>query len=255
MKAGTRVLYVLPALLLVVLVILALRLGWLDRETVPVRLPETAALLPEGEEVLNAGTLITASVTPETVQSVLATLSRPDSYSRRLRVESFWEGGSRAWLVDVWQKGSACRIRLLPEDGSGPEKNYLVRDGALSVWYEDPAQSFRRTSEEAADALEMIPTYEDVLALPPERITAAGYVLRGDAWRIMAACREEITGYETVYYVSIETGLLDSAERWDGETLIYRMSSGRADLAAPEDAVFYPEGTPAPEESGPAATD
>ena len=39
------------------------------------------------------------AVTPETVQSVVATLSRPDSYYRELTVETLWSGGSYSSTV------------------------------------------------------------------------------------------------------------------------------------------------------------
>jgi hypothetical protein len=241
MRAREWLLYLLAALGILALAFLSLRLGWFDRETAPVLLPETTASPPDGEGASGTGSLVSVSVTPETVQAVIATLARPDSYSRHLRVESRWEGGSRAWLVDAWQKGSSGRIRLRPEDGKGPEKNILTRDGTLTVWYEDPEAAFRRASDALAstDALQMIPTYEDVLALEQEQIAAAGYVLRDGAWRIMAAAGEEPSGYLTVYYISIETGLLEAAERWDGETLIYSMTAQPPDLAAPEDEVFF----------------
>ncbi|MFR6186108.1 MAG: hypothetical protein ACLUJG_11610 [Lawsonibacter sp.] len=40
-------------------------------------------------------------VTPETVQSIVATLIRPDSYYRELTVETLWSGGSCLLLRPV----------------------------------------------------------------------------------------------------------------------------------------------------------
>lgn len=42
-------------------------------------------------------------VTPETVQSIVATLVRPDSYYRELTVETLWSGGSFSSSVQYWQ--------------------------------------------------------------------------------------------------------------------------------------------------------
>lgn len=253
MRAREWLLYLLAALGILALAFLSLRLGWFDRETAPVLLPETTSSPHDGEGASGTGSLVSVSVTPETVQAVIATLARPDSYSRQLRVESRWEDGSRVWLVDTWQKGASSRIRIRPEDGKGVEKNILTRDGELTIWYGDSEETFRREADGlvSADALQMIPTYEDVLALEPERIEAAGYVQQGDAWRIMVAAREEQTGYVTSYYISIETGLLESAERRDGERLIYSMAAQPSDLAAPEDEVFLlPGELPAEELTG-----
>ena len=41
-----------------------------------------------------------------------------------------------------------------------------------------------------------------------------------------------------VYYISIDTGLLEAAERRDGDKVIYRLTSEQADLAAPGDEMF-----------------
>ena len=80
--------------------------------------------------------------------------------------------------------------------------------------------------------------YEDLLDLDPAQIEEAGYVNLYGTWRIMAAVREKPTEYLMIYYVSIETGLLEAAERRDGDRVIYRMTAEQADLAAPEDDVF-----------------
>jgi hypothetical protein len=52
-----------------------------------------------------------------------------------------------------------------------------------------------------------------------------------------------------IYYISIDTGLLDAAERRDGDRVVYRMTAEQADLAAPEDNAFLLPGEELPEES------
>lgn len=234
-----------PALLMLVLIVwLVLRFGWLRPDTAAVILPQTTASAPRGDEGYTGGPL-TAEVTPETVQAVVGTLVRPDSYSRTLRVESFWAGGSQTWNVQVWQKNGLTRIRQETADGSQPVKLMQSGEGAVTVWNEaqpENAVSYVSTDPALADALQMLPTYEDLLDAEPGSIEAAGYVKLNGAWRIMATVREQPTGYRMTYYISIETGLLEAAERTDGDTLLYRMTAETADLAAPEDALFRPEG-------------
>lgn len=231
---------VVMVLLALAAVLLALRFGWFRSDTAPVILPETTAAIPRGDES-GSGDVMTAEVTPETVQAVVGTLVRPDSYARTFTVESFWTGGSQTWNVQVWQKNGAVRVCQQPADGTQETKNILFAGSNVRIWYGD------RTREVAAyqiddpslrDTLQMLPTYEDVLALAPEEIDAAGYVRQKDAWCIMASAAEAATGYRMVYYISIETGLLEAAERWDGETLLYRMNAIRTDLAAPADYLF-----------------
>lgn len=236
MKGKGKLLFAVGVLALAVLVLVFL-FDWLDTDTVPVRLPETTASLPSDIGGSGEGLLL-AAVTPETVQAVAATLTRPDGYSRRLTVESFWDGGSATWQVDVWQKGSVTRIRL--EDQAGRVKQFLRTGDAVQLWYGDDAAHvflYPFGSAVLMDTLQMLPTYEDILVLEPERIIAAGYVEQKEGWRIMVAAQPE-GDYLTVYYLSIETGLLEACERWDGQTLIYRMQAEKADLAAPADSQF-----------------
>ena len=51
-------------------------------------------------------------VTPETVQTVIASLSRPDSYYRELTVTLFWEGGESAEQVEIWADGGYVRTTI-----------------------------------------------------------------------------------------------------------------------------------------------
>ena len=250
MKAR-RVLSILGVLVLLAAVAaLALRFGWFDTDTAPVILPETTAM-PTGSDIGElGGGAVAAEVTPETVQAVVRTLARPDSYSRRLLVSSYWEGGSQTWPIQVWQKSGATRIRISSQ-GTEEERNILLEDGVLHLWYGEGPEVFRYEPEEeaAADLLQMLPAYEDLLELDTDRIEEAGYVNLYGTWRIMAAVREKPTDYLMIYYISIDTGLLDAAERRDGDRVIYRMTAEQADLAAPEDSAFLLPGEELPEES------
>jgi hypothetical protein len=251
MKAR-RTLPVLAALMLIAaVVVLALRFGWFDTATAPVILPDTTALPTASGGGEGSAGLTLAEVTPETVQAVVRTLARPDSYSRRMLVNSYWEGGSQNWQIQVWQKNGVTRIRIGSSQAGTPDRNLLLEDGSLSIWYGDGPEVFQTEASQpmAEDALQMIPTYEDLLALDPAQIEDAGYVNLYGTWRIMAAVREKPTDYLMTYYISIETGLLEAAERRDGDRLIYRMTSEQADLAAPDDEVFLLPGEENPEGS------
>ncbi|MBO4330997.1 MAG: hypothetical protein J5827_02870 [Oscillospiraceae bacterium] len=186
---------------------------------------------------------LSAEVTPETVQAVIRTLSRPDSYSRSVTVESSWLGGSAQYRISSWVKGG--RERLAVEcDGWDEVKNILLTEDEITVWYGSDT-SGRYTAPRPhgesgpglGDELGMIPTYEDVLELDAGRITDAGYVQR-DGWKIMAATVDDITGYDRYYYISPDTGLLEAAEAFDGERRVYLMTAGAAELNAPDDSLF-----------------
>lgn len=225
-------------------ILLAVRFGWIGQNTPEVRLPEETA---KPSSIPDSGTEPTPTdglddreyiltVRPDTVQAVLASMKRPEGYSRTLKEERFWEGGSSLTQVSVWQKNGMTRIRLESEDGT--VKNLLVRDGTVRIWYDGTPGS--RTVENAdstlSDLLQGLPTYEDILALNPEKITAASFQSEGEIGFISVTVTEG--GYTTVYEISTDSGLLERAERYEGETLIYRMCAEEAELAAPADSWF-----------------
>ena len=96
-------------------------------------------------------------VTPRTVQSVIATLDRSDSYYRELTVESFWTGGSVSTSVQVWCDGDWCHVRqALP---SGAVRHDLTGGDKLYYWY-DGSQQYQTAPADglSADLAQHIPT-------------------------------------------------------------------------------------------------
>lgn len=227
-------------LVLLAVLLLVLFSPWAAPQTPAVKLPELQDRLPEQAGPAIPRELVQVEVNPLTVQSVIATLNRPDSYYRTIHVVSFWDGGSREQTVRVWAKSGMLRLNLQSQGET--EKNYLMADGALTLWYgEDSANRWVRPGDDPhlADDLQNIPTYEDILALDPSAIRQAGCTVTQDGkWRILVTAEDSDFGYLDIYYISLDTGLLEMAEQWEGNTLLYRMTAGEADLSAPDDQVF-----------------
>lgn len=203
----------------------------------PVAGGETQA--PGGE---NDEEITLAAVSPETVQSVIGTLSRTESYSRTVTVENFWNGGSSSTELSVWVDKKNERIRL---DTGGDIKNILLSNGTLFIWYEKAGGLYTAPaggSDEADSWLSCL-TYEDLLALPASAITGAGYQKYAGEPCVYAEYRSGSLGYRNIVYVSVVTGLLMGAETYDGDTLIYRMSSSVPDLSIPDSQQFLPPET------------
>ena len=182
-------------------------------------------------------------VTPQTVQSVIRTLERSTSYYWELTVETFWEGGSSSVPVQVWVDGGWSHSRqVLP---SGAVRHDLTGDAAQYYWYEG-SQRYETAAADgfSADLSQRLPTYETVLLLDPEQITAAGYELRGG----MSCVWVEVQLDENLseqYWVSVDSGLLVSAEMVQDGQLVYRMTAYSAiQTPCPTDASFrLPDGT------------
>jgi len=164
-------------------------------------------------------------VTPGTVQNVIASLSRSTSYYRELVVENFWEeGSSTITTVQFWTDGGWSHItQTLP---SGLIRHDLVGDGQIYYWYDgDDAWLTAPADDRSADLAQHIPTYETVLALEPESITATGYELQGDIPCIYVQVQLNVDGYVERYWISVDSGLLVRAETMEHDTVIYSMSA------------------------------
>lgn len=163
-------------------------------------------------------------VTTQTVTDVVATLARPASYYRELTVETFWTGGSSITQVQVWTDGGwSHSVQTLP---SRAVRHDLTGENTVYYWY-NGAQEYAAApaDEKSSDLAQHIPTYETVLALEPDEITAAGYELRGDLPCILVEVRRNGSDILQRFWISVNNGLLVSAESEQDGQLIYRMTA------------------------------
>lgn len=163
-------------------------------------------------------------VTTQTVTGVVATLARPASYYRELTVETFWDGGSSSTQIQVWTDGGWSHSRqTLP---SGVVRHDLTGEDTLYYWYDGSAQYRQAPADEKSpDLAQRIPTYETVLELDPEDIISAGYETRGELPCVFAEVRPKGARQLRRFWVSVETGLLVSAEIEEKGEVVYRMTA------------------------------
>lgn len=206
-------------------------------DTAQVLLPTPVpSLSPEESQSGGEGQVQLVSVTPDTVQAVIGTLSRADSYARTLVFESFWQGGSSARSIDVWVRGDNARFTVKQKNQS---KNVLLLGSELWIWYADSGEVYRGlASERAADEYQALLTYEDVLRLDKEAISEAGYTDFAGENCIYVCYTDGELGYESYVWISENTGLLMGSETYEGDRLVYRVSSSPADISTPDDEVF-----------------
>lgn len=229
--------------ILVVLVVLLMLVSNLRRSS-RVILPDTSTDTENSaEQPAEGGTLTVVEVTPETVQAAIATLHRPEAYSRSVTVEYLWSGGSRSVEMNVFVSGGWSRTDRTMPDG---QVRHTVTNGETTyIWYNSESDVFSGPAGDISpDAEQAIPTYEEVLALLPEQIAQADYRMVSDVRCIYVETAEDDWGYTQRYWVSVDTGLLVVAERLqDGET-VYRMASLAVDETAPDVRNFLlPDGT------------
>ena len=82
-------------------------------------LPDTTAASDQiAEDPGNDGDALTVvEITPKTVQSAIATLSRPETYRRTVTVEQFWSTGSGSYETTVTVSGGWTRMDRTMPDG------------------------------------------------------------------------------------------------------------------------------------------
>ena len=177
-------------------------------------------------------------VTPETVQSIVATLTRPDSYYRELTVETFWSEGSFSSSIQYWQDGDWSHTRQ--NLASGAVRHDLASSKNAYYWYEgSPAWNTLPADDRSHDLAQHIPTYETILDLDPSSISETGDELRGSYPCVYVAVQDKGSLAVERYWISTDNGLLISAEREVNGKLVYRMTAyGQIQTPCPATASF-----------------
>lgn len=205
-------------------------------------LPDPASVPDQSGDSTGFGDRLTVvEVTPETVQAAVETLKRPERYRRSVTVEHLWSGGSVSYEVTVAAVGPWTRTdRTMPD---GRVRHTITGAETVSIWYNSEHQVYTApVGTIIADHEQPIPTYEEILTLETERITAADY---REASGIPCIYVEAEEGdYVLRYWVSVETGLLAAAEKLLEGEAVYRMASLTVDQVEPSAADFtLPDGT------------
>lgn len=196
----------------------------------------------------NAG--VPVEITPKTVQSVIASLSRYESYYRSLAVSYYWGDGEMGALeVQIWEDGGWARTQVVL--GSGIRENSISGEGQIWLWYDDSNEKLTEPVYEGlsegsiTDRMQYIPSYEDVLKLDPSQITQADYLEYAGQPCIYVEAENQKLGYLYRYWISIINGLLTATETEKGGVVVYRMESGEvlSPITDQRDAFILPDGT------------
>lgn len=184
------------------------------------------------------------AVTPQTVQSVIATLERTDSYYRELSIEQFWSTGSSVTTVRTWtDRGWSHSYQQLP---NGAGRHDLVGPDTAYYWYDGSSRYGSVPADDrSADLAQRLPTYETVLDLDPDSITNAGYEPKGEIPCVFVESTDVESETVKQYWVSVDSGLLICAELRHQDEVIYRMTAFQPmQSPCPASALFQlPDGT------------
>ncbi len=247
MERKKRTLFaVLIAAIIVMAVFSSYAMNLFGRESYHVALPDLSEGTDpdqDGDGGQDAGRFVRVEVTPETVQAVVQTLKRPQSYYRQISIE-LWAGQeSSTTTVQVWTDGGWTRSEVTGPGGR--VQHNLVKEQERWLWYDGDSEAVSLpASPLASDLVQRTPTYEDVLALSPEDITDTGYEPYAQEDCIYIEVEQPELGSRERYWIAVSNGLLMGAQRVRGEQLLYRMQALYTESPAPLSSVFaLPDGT------------
>lgn len=247
MERRKRTLFaVLIAAIIVVAVFSSFAINLFGQDTYHIALPDLSKSDDAnqlGDTGNSDGQFVRVAVTPETVQSVIATLARPQSYYREITIELWAGGSSSVTTAQVWvDSGWTCSDVTSP---SGLVQHNLVGEGTRWLWYDDHHNVISFPADQAvSDLVQRIPTYEDVLELPQEEITDTSYEDYGGLNCVFVEVNQEELGSCERYWIDVSSGLLVAAERVKNDQLVYRMTALSIESPAPLNSSFaLPDGT------------
>lgn len=235
-----NLLIVLIAAVIVVGVFASFGLNLFTGGTPTISLPTpVASAAPQPGDSADHGDAIWVEVTIETVQEVIRTLERPDSYTRTVVLQDHWgEDKVSATTANVTVDGGWTLTEAKRSNGS--TRTSVVGDGMLRWWYDDERMVQEAPADEYSADLEgqRIPTYEDILSAEPAAITYAGYEAKNGTPCIAVAIEIKELGYQEWYWVSVENGLLTAAETVQDGVVLMEMSAGAVEIPAPAGTEF-----------------
>lgn len=206
--------------------------------TLPTPLPTGTADPEQPTAEREEGTRV--EITPTTVQSTIAALNRIESYYRTVTTT---QGGASS-TAQVWVDGGWSRsdLRLY----SGMTAYTIVGDGTVWRWYsEEPTVVTWDEEEDSADLDgQRIPTYEDVLELPMESITAARYEQHDGYLCVFVEVDVAELMQKERYWVSVDSGLLAASEIEQNGEIVWSMATTEPEIPIPLGTAFrLPDGT------------
>lgn len=240
-----NIIVTLIAVIIAVAILSSFGLGIFAPDTARIELPTTEPTAsPGGEE---DGDLVRVEVTPQTVQNVIATLKRPESYGRTVTIQDIWGEGdanqgvtqAQVWVDAGWTRTDA----VWP---GGTVRHSIVGDDQFWIWYGNDQEVLNGPADGSSADLEgqRIPTYETVLELDPNSIAAAEYQELDGLGCIYVETVADDQGHVARYWVDDDSGLLVKAEQLKDGQVVYRMTATALERPAPSDSSFtLPDGT------------
>ncbi len=149
-------------------------------------------------------------VSPDTVQQVLKTITRPANYSAKYSTTWHFDSEQRSSYSNVYALGGEVKIETFDTYGQ-PDMHYLTDGETISFWEDgSPVLTAVSMGERNTDDPARIPTYESIFALDKADILSASYEKYGGRPFVAVTTRGPV--YDTKWWISLETALMHRAE-------------------------------------------
>ena len=122
----------------------------------------------------------------------------------------------------------------------------LVGEGTVYYWYGGDVEARQAPADEKSPDLDgpHIPTYEDVLAVDTASITDTGYEEKGGLDCVYVQVEDAELGYQTRYWISVDSRLLVAAETVKDGQAVMSMSGYSLEQPVASGTQFsLPDGT------------
>ena len=226
-------------------VILAVACGiFIPGESKAIVLPEHIELSQGAVTEKTPFNLSDTSITPDNVQRVVESLSRPEAYTASVTNTLYWNGTWDSIAAKQYVRDGITLIAYFTSDGI-EERYEVVEEDIYYSWRRDGTSQYSAsTGSLDRDDMSMIPTYENVIDLEKNQIIDAGLRTVNGESCIFVTVQDEMNGYELTYWISTVSGLLVQAD-YTREGLLARSVVVNDIVAEEPSAVLYilPDGT------------
>ena len=192
----------------------------------------------------NLEMLKAVTVSADNIQDIIRAMQRPEKYRLSVNTTLYYDGGQSTFGAEGHVWGERKKIVVYNSDGL-PVSHCLIAGEDIYMWSGASRSYYSgKLGNFTADDYMYIPTYEDIIYLDRQDILSADFSLYNDMYCICIEAKDELSGYRSLYYISVENGLLAGAQSFDGEELVYSLTADILDFERTEEDIFtLPDGT------------
>ena len=240
MKKRTALMFSAGLFLIVLAVLFGLLMNGSLKSEGNIVLPQGSMQIEDTVDIAGHNQRVVREVTvrPDNVQAVVATLSRPVSYSYTAEKISYYPEGSASAISLLRVSGNMGRVDMFDTDGR-IQKQLIYTQSEVYMWGKGDVAYYKgsRTSFSPEDEAGL-PTYESVLSLDPNCIIDAGLTEHNGRLCIYLTSSYYDGRYTRDWYIDIDSGLLYSCDARDNGEVIWSVLRKEMVISEQDSSLF-----------------